>query len=282
MNLRDRMLYGAIRRSERFARLTFFQRDLFYGLLNVCDDYGRFDADPKGLRVALYGPCLSKVSWKDIQLALVPLHEQGLVRLYTGNDGRGYGEIRKFRQRLMRRNAEHPAPSEATEAASLFDEPDPPPEELAFASAFSGEPDNRREEKREKGKRAKRAALSLSGKVMDEPLEQWAERLRQQYPSLDLLAQERACRRYCEKNHKVFERAYFERWLKTSSETIDRPIFKPSTARPKSTENPSAPEGWQAVIAETNYGPDGAFAVGSFEELPDDVQKWVRDQVSKR
>ncbi len=99
MTLRDRMVYAGIRTSRRFARLSWFERDLFQGILHVADDYGRFEVDVGMLRTVLYGPSLHKVSERDLQGALLRFGEVGigLVKFYAVA-GRGYGKVLNFRQ----------------------------------------------------------------------------------------------------------------------------------------------------------------------------------------
>lgn len=109
MILRDRMLYAGIRTSRRFAALSWFQRDFFYGLISVADDYGRFEADAEVLRTVLYGLSLGKVTERDVQGALLRFAaaDIGLVKLYTVS-GRGYGKVLNFRQTLQKRRGLYP------------------------------------------------------------------------------------------------------------------------------------------------------------------------------
>lgn len=112
MMLRDCMLYAGIRSSRKFARLSWFQRDFFYGLLNVAWPAGRFESDVGLLQAALYAPLLSKVSKRDVQVALAECHRIGLVKLWTDEGGRGWGEVVNYRQHgLKKRQQTTSAPS---------------------------------------------------------------------------------------------------------------------------------------------------------------------------
>jgi hypothetical protein len=132
MMLRDRMVYAGIRTSKRFARLTWFERDMFMGLLLVADDYGRFEADADTLRTVLFGPLLSKVSARDVQRSLMRFAapEIGLVKLYTVKD-RGYGKVINFRQTLTRRRALYPDEEDGPPREPELFQPSPPLPPLA-------------------------------------------------------------------------------------------------------------------------------------------------------
>jgi hypothetical protein len=154
MTLRDRMVYAGIQTSRRMARLSWFERDVFRSLIHVADDYGRFEADPELLRSVLYGPCLAKVSVRDVQGALMRLAQTdiGLVKLYTVR-GRGYGKVNNFRQTLQKRRALYPQ-----------DEDDPPPADLfteVASSFFSAE--GKKEEKSPQSPPAGGLPSNLSG-----------------------------------------------------------------------------------------------------------------------
>lgn len=130
MMLRDRMVYAGIQNSKKMARLSWFQRDFFRGLLHVADDYGRFEADVEMLRTVLYVRQLSKVTMRDVQDALLrcAAAEVGLVKLYTV-EGRGYGKVVNFRQTLQKRRALYPDEGNALPEPDLFGAgPEPPPE----------------------------------------------------------------------------------------------------------------------------------------------------------
>jgi hypothetical protein len=127
VTLRDRMVYAGLRTSRRFAELNrWIERDFFYGLLHVADDFGRFEADVGMLRAVLFAPVLHKVSERDVASCLVRVHEVGLVKLYTVG-GRGYGKVLNFRQTgLKTRRALYPDEDGAPAEPELFAAPAEP------------------------------------------------------------------------------------------------------------------------------------------------------------
>ena len=76
----NRILKESICRSETIAQLSWFEEVLFYRLIVVCDDYGRFDGRPAIIK----GTCfpLNDVTVKTIEVALSRLVTVGLVRGY--------------------------------------------------------------------------------------------------------------------------------------------------------------------------------------------------------
>lgn len=143
MRLRDRMLYAGIRTSSKVARLGWLRRDFFIGLILVADDFGRFEADAEELRMVLYVRELAKVSERDVQGMLVELHQAGLIKLYQ-REGKGYGKVINFRQKLTTRRAEYP------------DEEGPPPEPELFGGPPTVAPPSLKEGRKEGRQGAKR------------------------------------------------------------------------------------------------------------------------------
>ena len=76
----NRILKESICRSEDIDSLTWFEEVLFYRLIVICDDFGRFDGRIKIIK----GSCfpLKSVTEKDIDRALNKLSAVGLVKLY--------------------------------------------------------------------------------------------------------------------------------------------------------------------------------------------------------
>jgi hypothetical protein len=99
MNLHKCILLPGIRTSERFGRLNWLQRDLFYGLLAVANKGGWFENNAANLRAALYAPCLGKLDQRDLKHGLLKLQEVGLIKLWVGRNGRAYGAIINYRQK---------------------------------------------------------------------------------------------------------------------------------------------------------------------------------------
>ncbi len=76
----NRILKESICRSEDIDSLSWFEEVLFYRLIVICDDFGRFDGRIKIIK----GSCfpLKSVTEKDIDRALNKLSAVGLVKLY--------------------------------------------------------------------------------------------------------------------------------------------------------------------------------------------------------
>lgn len=126
MNLHKCIVHPGIRTSERFARLNWFQRDLFYGLLSAAHKGGWFENNAAALRAALFAPCLGKVSERDLKDGLLKLREVELIKLWTGRNGRAYGAIINYRQKFDY-GEELPAEGKPAADEELFPrEPGPP------------------------------------------------------------------------------------------------------------------------------------------------------------
>lgn len=76
----NRIIKESICRSDEINGLSWFEEVLFYRLMVVCDDYGRFDGRPAIIK----GSCfpLKDVTAKDIEKALNKLSAAGLVVHY--------------------------------------------------------------------------------------------------------------------------------------------------------------------------------------------------------
>jgi hypothetical protein len=81
----------------------------FVRLMIKCDDYGRFHADPRLLKSALF-PLLNCVRETDISSWIAACVKAGLVRSYTAVNGRNYIEVLNFKQRRKWMKSEHPPP----------------------------------------------------------------------------------------------------------------------------------------------------------------------------
>lgn len=281
IQLRKVLVHPGIVNSARVNALPVTVQLFFHRLLHACDGAGRFLADPAELRLALYGRSPG-VQSSHLQVWLQKIHQAGLVRLYTSG-GMGYGEVFNYRQRDTGIPARYPHETdeldffgeEAAGTSLRLRRPDPVEAQLPATP----EPNtNTKEEKRRKTKDATRVASSLSLSQNLESDEEFVERLTQAYPDLDLAQQEQACRKYCQRHGKVFERGYFERWLAIATPPIARPLFTPKKAQ----QTPSAePDGWRSVISDTQYGPGGAFEAKSWADLPADVQAFVVSELRK-
>jgi hypothetical protein len=109
MNLRDCLIRHGIVNSRRVCRLPIAVQLFFRNLLHTCDGAGRFLADADELRIALYQHALDRVTRLHVSRWMAECHQAELVRLYTGPDGRGYGEVLNYGQRDSKRRVLHPA-----------------------------------------------------------------------------------------------------------------------------------------------------------------------------
>lgn len=102
------------------------QADLaFRALLNVVDDYGRYDARAKMLKAALF-PLREKVTEKLVLGWIGELVNEGCVEIYKV-DGRAYLELPNwelYRQKSKRaKKSKYPDPPEKPSDPELFDDP---------------------------------------------------------------------------------------------------------------------------------------------------------------
>ncbi len=76
----NRILKESICRSEEIDSLSWFEEVLFYRLIVMCDDFGRFDGRLKIIKASCFP--LKSVTEKDIDKALNRLSAVGLVKVY--------------------------------------------------------------------------------------------------------------------------------------------------------------------------------------------------------
>jgi hypothetical protein len=229
-----------IRTSQRFARLNWLHRDLFYGLLNAAQGDGWFEASAQLLRAALYAPSLGKVSERDVRDGLLKLREVGLIKLWTGTNGRAYGQIHNYGQKFdygrgLPEEARAPSDELPLDAAPLKEaEPEPPPRpEPARAK------DNRIEMSG-RGERAKRAAPDPK----DLPsTEDWLAQLRESHPGIDIDRELRTWQAYCQKQGKQPQRPHFEAWLRNCG-----PVVTLASTGSAAVAIEPEPEAWRAYL----------------------------------
>lgn len=103
----NRILKESICRSEEIDSLSWFEEVLFYRLIVICDDFGRYDGRAKIIK----GSCfpLKDVTEKDIDKALDKLSEVGLVRVYKAQ-GRPYLQLVTWaeHQRIRNQKSKYP------------------------------------------------------------------------------------------------------------------------------------------------------------------------------
>lgn len=103
----NRILKESICRSEEIDSLSWFEEVLFYRLIVICDDFGRYDGRAKIIK----GSCfpLKDVTEKDIDRALGKLSAVGLVRVYEAQ-GRPYLQLVTWadHQRIRNQKSKYP------------------------------------------------------------------------------------------------------------------------------------------------------------------------------
>lgn len=260
MTLRDCMVYAGIQTSRSVAKLNWFQRDFFRGVLHACDDYGRFEADAGLLRTVLYAPMLDKVTERDVKGALLRCAEAsvGLIKLYTVRD-RGYGKVVNYRQtNLKRRRALYPDEDDA-------DDPD------LFSTAPPGDAPIQRERKKEGRGSARGAPKPPPPRfVRVETAEECVARLRDEWPHIDIDAELALALKNRRKVGKELDLVWFEEhWLPKCGPKYQAPSQSAAAAPVRE------PEGWLDHLR-TVYGhlawvqalPEDA----RFPDLPKPVQ----------
>lgn len=109
----NRIIKESICRSDTINSLKPFEEVLFYRLIVVCDDYGRFDGRPSVIK----GYCfpLKDTAVNDIKAALAKLVETGLVELYEVQ-GKPVLQISTWsrHQQIRAKKSKYPAPDESS------------------------------------------------------------------------------------------------------------------------------------------------------------------------
>ena len=107
----NRIIKESICRSDTIDSLSWFEEILFYRLIVVCDDYGRFD----GRGAIIKGSCfpLKDVTAKQIDESLSKLVSVGLVRVYEAQ-GRPYLQMSTWEkhQQIRAKKSKFPSPDE--------------------------------------------------------------------------------------------------------------------------------------------------------------------------
>jgi hypothetical protein len=109
----NRMIRDSLLSSETLARLTHPAERLFWRLVVLADDFGRFHASPRYVRSAAMG-LLKKVSPADIGRWLHELQGVGAICLYTVNDRQYFHFVNWSRhQRLRAKQSKFPIHDES-------------------------------------------------------------------------------------------------------------------------------------------------------------------------
>ncbi len=106
----NRIIKESICRSDSIDSLSWFEEVLFYRLIVVCDDYGRFDGRPAVVKGSCF-PLKDDITKKQIAEALEKLSTVGLVRGYEVQ-GRSFLQLTAWEkhQQIRAKKSKYPAP----------------------------------------------------------------------------------------------------------------------------------------------------------------------------
>lgn len=109
----NRIIKESICRSDSIDSLSWFEEVLFYRLIVVCDDYGRFDGRSAVVKGSCF-PLKDDITKKQIADALNKLSTVGLVRGYEVR-GKSFLQLTAWEkhQQIRAKNSKYPAPDEA-------------------------------------------------------------------------------------------------------------------------------------------------------------------------
>lgn len=108
----NRIIKESICRSDSIDSLSWFEEVLFYRLIVVCDDYGRFDGRPAIIKGACF-PLKEDITKKHISAAIEKLSTVGLVIGYEVQ-GRSYLQLTTWNchQQIRAKKSKYPAPDD--------------------------------------------------------------------------------------------------------------------------------------------------------------------------
>ena len=108
----NRIIKESICRSDSIDSLSWFEEVLFYRLIVVCDDYGRFDGRSAVVKGSCF-PLKDDITKKQIADALNKLSTVGLVRGYEVR-GKSFLQLTAWEkhQQIRAKNSKYPAPDE--------------------------------------------------------------------------------------------------------------------------------------------------------------------------
>lgn len=114
----NRIIKESICRSDSIDSLSWFEEVLFYRLIVVCDDYGRFDGRPAIIKGACF-PLKDDITKKHISEAIDKLSTVGLVRGYEVR-GRSYLQLTTWdcHQQIRAKKSKYPSPDDEVENQS--------------------------------------------------------------------------------------------------------------------------------------------------------------------
>lgn len=108
----NRIIKESICRSDSIDSLTWFEEVLFYRLIVVCDDFGRFDGRAAVVKGSCF-PLKDDITKKQIADALNKLSTVGLVRGYEVR-GKSFLQLTAWEkhQQIRAKNSKYPSPDE--------------------------------------------------------------------------------------------------------------------------------------------------------------------------
>lgn len=106
----NRIIKESICRSDSIDSLSWFEEVLFYRLIVVCDDFGRFDGRPAIIKGACF-PLKDDITKRHISEAIERLSTVGLVRGYEVQ-GRPYLQLTTWdcHQQIRAKKSKYPSP----------------------------------------------------------------------------------------------------------------------------------------------------------------------------
>lgn len=109
----NRIIKESICRSDSIDSLSWFEEVLFYRLIVVCDDFGRFDGRPAVVKGSCF-PLKDDITKKQIADALEKLSTAGLVRGYEVR-GKSFLQLTAWEkhQQIRAKNSKYPSPETA-------------------------------------------------------------------------------------------------------------------------------------------------------------------------
>jgi len=106
----SRLIRDGLVESEPFNSISWQAQALFLRLMLKADDFGRYTAEPRLVRAAVFPIQLDHVSDLDVKTWIEECEEAALIVTYTVKDKR-FLEIPRFDQRLRAKRSKFPAPN---------------------------------------------------------------------------------------------------------------------------------------------------------------------------
>jgi len=119
----NRLIHESSRQSETLAQLSDFGERLFWRLVTVADDYGRFNAAPMVVRAQCFAAMLDKVSNEQTAAGLAELAKIGAIQLYRVG-GKQYGAFATWLTYQIQRakKPKYPGPDDPQASAIICDQ----------------------------------------------------------------------------------------------------------------------------------------------------------------